>query len=660
MVKNRDRDSVAMNALIGLLDSGDSLMPQICHGNFSSSIGIFALNTRFTFPIFGLQSGLPLRSVSTLQNIVRDSSYHTAFVLGAGLGTRLRPVTEHQPKPLVPVCGKALITFAFDHLLDAGFDRFIVNTHHCAHRYAEHFPEANYCGADITFRHEPQLLETGGGIRSIADLIPDGTSLLIYNGDVLTDLPLDKLMAAHQASNAEITMALRSGGGPLHIAFDPESGRVRDIRNMLQTGAAEAYLFTGIYIVEPGFIARIPPDTKISIVPILCDMLRAGEPVAGVVLDEGSWWDLGTLEQYATMQQRIQEGWRPAYTIHATGIGWPERTAPGLVRRRIVQCLRKHLHFTEANLEPLEKGGSDRKFYRLHIDGSPSRIALHYTGDSDGENERYVAVARFLAGIGVRVPEMTFCDSTQGIILMEDLGNVDLWSYRNAPPEERGKLYEKALAQIARLHVHGAQAMQTQPLPLHAPFDADLYRWEQEYFFDNCLGRHFGLSAETRDTLRSDPALQRLAATLADLPRQLVHRDFQSQNIMILEGEACLIDFQGMRFGLPTYDVASLLYDPYVELTEADREAYLCCYLELVRKEGGQIETEFLQTFQHCAMQRLMQALGAYGFLGLVKAKPRFLDFIPTAIRSLHEVSKRSGAFPALDRVLHDLITIHP
>ena len=106
---------------------------------------------------------------------------------------------------------------------------------------------------------------------------------------------------------------------------------------------------------------------------------------------------------------------------------------------------------------------------------------------------------------------------------------------------------------------------------LPAQFDAALYLWEQHYFFEQCLGRHFGVAEETLRELMALPALHAIAERLASFPRVLVHRDFQSQNIIVREEEAYLIDFQGMRPGLAEYDFASLLYDPYVSLTKTER-----------------------------------------------------------------------------------------
>ena len=98
----------------------------------------------------------------------------TAFVLGAGLGTRLKTLTARRPKPLIPVINKPLIAYAFDHLLAHGMERFVVNTHWKSEVYDHEFPEASYAGAPIAFRDEqPEVLETAGGIKNVQDLIGD-------------------------------------------------------------------------------------------------------------------------------------------------------------------------------------------------------------------------------------------------------------------------------------------------------------------------------------------------------------------------------------------------------------------------------------------------------------------------------------------------------
>jgi NDP-sugar pyrophosphorylase family protein len=229
----------------------------------------------------------------------------TAFVLGAGLGTRLRPLTEVRPKPLVPVCSKPLVAYAFDHLIAHGIERFVVNTHWLPDVWPQVFSDARYRRSALHFRHEPDILETAGGIKNVEDLL-GGETFIVYNGDILTDLPLAPAMRAHRDRGHEVTLVLRSKDGPLQVAWNAETGRVTDIGGRL--GASEPlHLFTGVYIVEPAFLARIPPREKISVIPLFLEMIRSGAALGGVVIDDGMWWDLGTREKYLEVHRHFAQ-----------------------------------------------------------------------------------------------------------------------------------------------------------------------------------------------------------------------------------------------------------------------------------------------------------------------------------------------------------------
>src|SRR5262249_26688099 len=217
-------------------------------------------------------------------------------------------------------------------------------------------------------------------------------------------------------------------------------------------------------------------------------------------------------------------------------------------------------------------------------------------------------------------------------------GERDLYSFRDESWLVRRAFYESALDQIVKLHSQPESVCVEMKEHLPAEFNAALYRWEQKYFFQNCLGRYFGVSESKRKKLAALLGLREIAKHLASLPRVLVHRDFQSQNIIMRNGQAYLIDFQGMRPGLAEYDVASLLYDPYVELRETERAELLAYYRGRQLENGITIGGDFDFALRFCAMQRLMQALGAYGFLGLVKGNKHFLQYIPNALRSLRTV----------------------
>jgi mannose-1-phosphate guanylyltransferase len=227
-----------------------------------------------------------------------ENTIKTAFILGAGLGTRLRPLTNACPKPLLPVRGRSIITYAMDHLLTAGVERFIVNTHHYAHAYESIFPDGQWLGCPVIFRFEPVLLNTGGGLKNIEDLLVNDEAIWVYNGDIITDLPLKKLLEAHTAGGKEVTLALRSSGSPLNVGLDSQ-GRICDFRFMLGAATARLGLFTGLYIVKKSFLQRLEAGGMQDIVSIFIDMLRVTPgSVGSVIIDEGQWSDIGSLEAY--------------------------------------------------------------------------------------------------------------------------------------------------------------------------------------------------------------------------------------------------------------------------------------------------------------------------------------------------------------------------
>jgi aminoglycoside/choline kinase family phosphotransferase len=311
------------------------------------------------------------------------------------------------------------------------------------------------------------------------------------------------------------------------------------------------------------------------------------------------------------------------------------------------------LHFPRFDVDgikitPIEKGGSDRKFYRVRCSSEQSLILVKYNRDRE-ENRHYVEIAQFLEEHEIRAPRIYYHDADEGLIWVEDLGESDLFSYRSESWMVRRAFYESALDEVRKLHQLPESVCIEMRQHLPAEFNAALYLWEQSYFFENCLGRYFKIDQPAIENLAASPVLQRIAEDLAKRPRVLVHRDFQSQNVLVRNGQAHLIDFQGMRPGLAQYDLASLLYDPYVDLTCAERNELLDHYC------NQKPDRDFLTTLRLCAMQRLMQALGAYGFLGLVKGHEHFLQHIPKAVNSLREVVAEIGGLELFKSLLSEL-----
>jgi mannose-1-phosphate guanylyltransferase len=219
-----------------------------------------------------------------------------AFILGAGLGKRLRPLTDLLPKPLVPLFHKPLAIWAVEACEAIGCRRFAVNTHHLPEKW-----EGFAADRDVTFFHEPILLETGGGLKNIESWV-EGGSLLIHNGDIFSSMDLRKLVDAHEASGDEVTLALRSSGGEKRISLG-DGARVEDVRSEVR-GLPGTHVFTGIYCVKKDFLKRIPAGEVIAVIPAFQDLVREGG-LGAVVLDEGEWMDLGDVESYLAAHREL-------------------------------------------------------------------------------------------------------------------------------------------------------------------------------------------------------------------------------------------------------------------------------------------------------------------------------------------------------------------
>lgn len=275
-------------------------------------------------------------------------------------------------------------------------------------------------------------------------------------------------------------------------------------------------------------------------------------------------------------------------------------------------------------LTPIKKGASGRTIVRVSTPGREPFIGVHWT-DERPDSDNFPPVARFLKSAKVNVPEIFYEIPHRRVALVEDLGDTDLHSLKGQPFAEREPFYRSALEQLDKLfYAKGPKDFELMP-----PFDEALYRWEQEYFFDHLVEDLLGLDASG---LRENPDFSDLARRLGSAGKHLVHRDFQSQNLLLKNGKAWWIDFQGMRRGRQEYDLASLVFDPYMDHSPDDREAILGIWEDI--SEDRPEKTIFYQ----CAAQRLMQALGAYGNILRKRGDPWYASQVAPAARMLGEV----------------------
>jgi len=247
-----------------------------------------------------------------------------AFILAAGLGKRLRPLTEELPKPLIPIFQKPLITFVLDHLINVGVESFVINTHKQAELFQKFFSSDDYQGHSVTLIHEPDLLETGGGIKN-AERCLRSDPFLTYSGDILTDINVRGLIDEHFRRRNDVTLALRDTGLASDVAL--RDHRVVDIAN--RYGTIGNFDFANVAVWNSSVFEQIPSRQKISFIPILADWIGKGGKIGGVVMNDGRWFNIGSRTEYLDVHRIIlRDRWTPHYVQLRE---WPERVAKSAI-----------------------------------------------------------------------------------------------------------------------------------------------------------------------------------------------------------------------------------------------------------------------------------------------------------------------------------------
>lgn len=296
--------------------------------------------------------------------------------------------------------------------------------------------------------------------------------------------------------------------------------------------------------------------------------------------------------------------------------------------------------------ETAGRAGSDRRFVRVRDTGQAGTSYILIVWDSgDPDWDRFLTVARGVADRLDVLPVVHAADPRHGLILEEDLGSITLKRLcAEGDSETVMAAYRRVLECAAQWHALGASAGEA---VAERAMDREMFLWETGYFADHCVQDYFG-----RERLLG-PAWERereeLAAAAACLPRACMHRDFQSENILIAGDRVRFVDFQGARMGPREYDLASLLLDPYVEVLDENAVAGLLDHYRDV--SGADIP---VHAFDTAAAQRLMQALGAFGNLSIHKGREWYRSYIPVALERLARLLARNPRYPTIAAIVEE------
>ena len=517
-----------------------------------------------------------------------------AVVLAAGHGTRLRPFTCATPKTLMPVWGEPMLARVVKLLRERGVDDIVVNSHHLNEQVRAwvdaYRREAQAAGDKVRIKvsYEPEILGNGGVLNPVREWIGNENFYLVSSDIVLENVPDMEAAFAKCASPSVLGCCLAIARGPQTIEVEPESGFVTCWKS-IDPGANGTYTYIGLSILKPAILDYVKPEGFSSIVTAYEKAMMEGKFIKAVKSDDLLWEDAGTIQRYIDLN-------RDGETNSFADI--PQLKATGA----------KDFTFLGAR-------GSDRVFF-----GCDKGIAILYDDGNRDENGKYPGHARRLKAHGVPVPEIEV-----------DLPQLKTMVMSHAGEERKMSLaeYEKVVETLAKFNALGAERELPDLLP---PFDMETWEWEHGLFAKYCLGANYALGMPAAVA----EELGQVAALLEREPKALVHRDFQSTNVLWKGDKLTFIDFQGMRLGPAAYDLASLVYDPYVTFADGERRALVSLYA----KVSGRPEIE--KVLPYAAVQRLSQCLGAYGRLASV-GQPQFRKHVVPALVNFRDAAEKAG-----------------
>ena len=577
-----------------------------------------------------------------------------AVVLAAGFGTRLRPLTFAAPKPLRPVWGEPMIERIIRKLESWGVEEIAINAHWLADDICKYVAERQMKvagGAKIIVSREDEILGTGGALVPLRGFVADDPFWLV-NGDIVEDgLTAEPIVDAFEKSGGFAGCWISGTFGPRTIEVDYE-GRVCNWASDV-AGDWGTFTYCGCALLGPEIFKYIPGKGFSTIVAAYEKaMMEDAKFVVGCDVEDAWWNDAGTFESYLESHAaldpdrfeanpnvifpgvKLLDSAELAGCVITDGLvgGEFERVAlvgvSHLGDERLVAAVNAlSWPLEDVAAEFMGKRGSDRVFWRL-VYGDERAIAVVYDDTVRAENALYSAHARMLARAGVPVPRVLADLPGKKTLVIEDCGRESLQDIVSERGVDAVKMYKPVVRALAKFHLAGTEAALGKDAPeLNSAFGPELYKWERDLFEEFSVKDRYAFDALPAKVAEE---LEGVAMELGKSRPVLVHRDFQSSNVLFREDRSfAFIDFQGMRLGSASYDLASLLYDPYVNLDERERAALAKEYASAAPELADAVNL-----LPKAAVQRLVQVLGAFGRLASV-GQEGFLKYISRALDNL-------------------------
>jgi len=322
-----------------------------------------------------------------------------------------------------------------------------------------------------------------------------------------------------------------------------------------------------------------------------------------------------------------------------------------------------HLHSAYYNVgikkyEQLLSHGSERVIVRLHSESGGTCIGI--VNKHHGENKAFTSFAKHFRKAGMNVPEVFIISNDGDSYLLEDLGDETLLNRiqtEGGISESVKEIYRKVIISLADFQLKAGAGLDYSLCYQYREFGVENIDYDLNYFSERFLKVFYKGSTNPKE-LTGDMEL--LKQKILEMPGDFfLYRDFQSRNIMLADDVPYFIDFQSGRKGPLLYDIASLLYDAKADIPQDIRAELLEFYLQRVNSIH-KIDIEYYRSqFWYFAMIRILQAMGAYGYLGIVKGKRRFLESIPYAVRNINFILNEKipqGSLAGLNRVFTEIL----
>lgn len=298
------------------------------------------------------------------------------------------------------------------------------------------------------------------------------------------------------------------------------------------------------------------------------------------------------------------------------------------------------LDIDNCKVEVAGKAASDRTFLRIITKNNSFILILWNSTDEDWS--RFLSIGLNRDATSFLLPEIFGFDNKNGFILEEDLGSLTLKKYCQKENNEKEKIIKSYLQTIDSLCLWQSPKVSKIKCINQRVMDLETFLWESSYFARYCVSQYCKLDRLLNKEWERER--EELAKKCNSFEKSVIHRDFQSENILLFNNKIRFVDFQGARQGPPQYDVASLLFDPYISiLSEEDIVGIYKHYCKESKRKDENFYILYL-----CSLQRLMQAAGAYANLSLNKGKKKYEEFLPTSLLRLKKIAEVSGEFPAI------------